>query len=288
MDYARIIEAVNATQATEASKLEAAQLLQGWIQKWHPVDRLFTVLHSEAELVCWLSDTTVVVGRSDLIALDETKEGFFGEWKSANPNKKKEWKLDWRLSPQALTYAVATRYGCVYDKDGPLPLPFQISKFLVRLAFKSSPPGYDFEWFTYTDQELDFWRDELLRLADRVREYRINGHVPWSPNFTGCLKYGPKYPCPFFGNNCSKLDFTSAEGFVPRSFHLQVEKDIATSPDLVVLDATRVETWLRCPEKYRRENEDNLTTSDRSPSLDTGTALHAGLREYYQQLKEGG
>lgn len=79
-----------------------------------------------------------------------------------------------------------------------------------------------------------------------------------------------------------------------RESHLAVEREMGSgqvgtlsgdTKDLVVLDATRIETYLNCEERFRNEYEDNLRLPA-GEALLAGTAFHAGVAEYYRQIQE--
>lgn len=232
----------------------------------------------EEERLLWLEPNTALVGRMDARGLTEDGK-MFGEWKtlSAYQGKKiDEVKASWRLNPQALTYGVLA--------------PSDTRRFTVRWAIKDKTPRCDFEWYLYTDAEVAWWRGELIRIANDIRARRYKKIIPihngngfievkdlvnWQTNLTTCMRYGWNYRCPYWDEGCSKLNFGGriGEARVP---HLDIEKAILTAteiPDLVVLDATRVGTWLECEEKYRRGYEGEGTAID-SEALTIGKDFH--------------
>lgn len=223
----------------------------------------------------WLDADTVLVGRVDAQGLADG-EPFFGEWKTTsgwNKNKMGDVKQTWRLDPQALTYGVL--------------IP-EAKKFTVRWAIKSNPPMADFEWYTYTADEVEWWRRQLLQYAYNIREYRQ--HVaPWQPNLTNCFKYGVKYRCPFFDEGCSQLQFGARPSHMSaRTPHLTIERDIVsitTSPNLVVLDASRVETFMTCAERYRRTYE-GAGASEESEAMTIGTDFHSLYAAHLRGIME--
>lgn len=276
LNYDRILKAIEASTENTAAHITGWKLVEGWIKRYYDIDRRFTILKVEPELSMFLDPKTLLIGRVDLIAETEAGDKFFGEWKSANPRKKSEWRLKWRMAAQSLTYGVLTSQ--VFP---------DIQKFCVRQAFKTTPPSYDQEWFTFSKPELNFWREQLILIAQEIREYRLrHPNGPWQPNWDHCYRYGPNYVCPYYGNGCLKLEWNNKHGFLPRVSHLDLERSLnGVSPDLVVLDASRVGEYLNCHERYRKTYEENLVEPP-GESLETGTVLHAGLDDYFTQIQE--
>lgn len=253
----------------------AEELVSGWIPHFADADAAITWLDVEREHELWLDADTLLVGRIDALGLVEEYKWefaktnvwsptvaagtFFAEWKSQSPPPKykaQEWKQTWRMNPQSLTY------GVLVDSIYP-----GTRRFTVRKGFKSSPPTFDFEWFAYSDAEVEWWRGELLDIAAEIRWRRKKSVVPWAPNFDACFKYGPRYVCPFFGPACSQLNWTGRPvEAVAREPHLEVERTFLAAntgsfgnkirKNVVVLDATRTETWINCRERYRRQYEE--------------------------------
>lgn len=297
-DYQKILAAVQASSSAIGSHNAAWPLIQAWIKKFHDSDIQFDILAVEPEMSAWLDDATLLVGRVDLLCSD-----FFGEWKTAKV-KRSNWAAQWQMSPQALTYALLTRHGNIYGNDTNITMP-KLNRFLVRNVYKTTPPTCDFEWLRYKDAEIDYWRQTVIRIASRIRNSRLNDGVPWLTNFDHCFKYGEKYACPYYAK-CSKLNFTGSGGanqimYEIREPHLAIERDMrlgvadvsaaqvgtfnGDAQNLVILDATRIETYLNCEERYRNEYEDNLRLPTNEALL-TGTAFHSGVAEYYRQLMQ--
>jgi len=289
----------------------ADQLVEGWIPYFWKADQSIRWIAAEREHSLWLcplecpechgmgfvgppgskaepcpKSRTLLVGRIDAVGQTEDGELFFGEWKSAKPPWKtriNEWKLKWLMSPQALTY------GVFADAAHP-----GLRRFTVRIAYKSSPPTYDYDWFWLKEEEIAWWRTELLRIADEIRQRRREGvhGTPWSPNMPeACFKYGPEYVCPRFHPACSQLKWgAEIPNSAPRIPHLEVERDFLSAnsgsfgqpmrKDIVILDATRVEKWMGCRERYRGEYELGAREPE-GDALDVGSQMHALLETYY-------
>jgi PD-(D/E)XK nuclease superfamily len=270
-------------------------LVNGWAAHFQSADADIRWLRSEVEAHLWLTPNTLLMGRVDAFGLDANGGLFFGEWKTSSPRDRKTWKQTWRLNPQSLTYGVLAT--TIYP---------DCSRFMVRKAFKSDPPSYDHAWYAYTSAELDMWRTELIRIADEIRGYGQS--TRWPLNLSACHQFGAAYVCPFFEPACSKLDWAGkpADALV-RISHLDLERELmsaASAPtpprerlnggcpgekegppaDIVVLDATRVKTWLSCRERFRREYIDNVATPRvEGSALDIGIAFHELLARYYQE-----
>jgi hypothetical protein len=240
----------------------------------------------EQEKALWLNEQTLLVGRVD--GEGETEEGqrFFVEQKTASASKKRyidREKREWRTNAQALTYGV---------------LVPDTRRFTVRWAFKPTVDrqgregevSCDFEWYSYTDSEVDWWRNELLRLADRIRVLRSSGLGNWQTNFNNCLRYGEKYECPFYEHGCSKLNFDfvppGMQKRYPENCHLERERSIRlaiTDPNVVIIDATRTELFIDCQERYRKLYEIQGLHED-GEALTIGKDFHTLIAEHLKGL----
>lgn len=239
----------------------------------------------EHERSLQLSDNVLLVGRIDAIGETPDARPFFADWKTASkskayPKNRESLKAQWRLTPQALTY------GVLLKDTG-------IREFTVRWMFKTDPPTTDFEWYSYTDAELEWWQAQLLDFAERIRALR-HEEGNWPLNLNNCTRYGEQYKCPFRDQGCHKLNF----GFVPEGMlarnesHIQLENKVATSKSLVVLDATRVNDYINCPEFYRRMWEKTTTSGARgltedSESLRVGKEVHDLIHGHLSEIMKG-
>lgn len=260
-------------------------LVNGWKNHFYSADRAIKWLEAEREVSIDLDSQTKLMGRID--ALGETEgEKFFGEWKTASTREKKTWKQVWRMNPQSLTYGVLAR--SLYP---------DCERFTVRKAFKEiGAPTYDHAWFRYSQKELDDWTLELVSIADEIRTYRLLAEVDyrglksWPVNYTACFQYGLNYACPFFEPACSKGDYLAKpDNSLVRISHLDSERrlnEVKQDDGMVVLDATRVKTWLSCRERFRREYEENIAMPP-GEALQTGIEFHEELGTYYTLLAGG-
>lgn len=249
---------------------EAERLGSGFIAHFWSADHSIRWSSAEQEMLQWLDERTALVGRVDARGTTEGGDNFFGEWKTMNERRARYMaavKEEWRFDPQALTYGV---------------LVPNTRMFTVRWAIKSNPAKFDHEWYTYTDAEVEWWRGELIRIAQDIRRNRERGGRNWPTNLTNCLRYGAKYACPFL-NDCQALTFASAG--TPREPHLGIERELRAIeiPGLVVLDATRTETWLGCQEKYRRTYE-GTGHSEESEALTIGKDFHTIISTHINKL----
>jgi PD-(D/E)XK nuclease superfamily len=284
----------------------AEVLVGGYLKHFAKADANITWLAAEIEVELWLCpddceachgagyldgepcpfSKTVVMGKLDTVGKTEDSEIFFMDLKTASPPPRtriNEWKKSWQMSPQALTY------GLLMEKIYP-----GCRRFTVRKAYKSNPPTFDFEWFRYTTEEIQWWRTEILRTADEIRRLR-KGAQPWPPNFQRCFKYGVNYVCPFFHAACSKLDWNGIpEGATLRTqSHLTIENEFMEKnrgsfgqhlrKGIVVLGATKLETY-ECRERYRRNYEEGGVEEPRAEAKEIGTDFHSLLQVRYQGL----
>ena len=190
------------------------------------------------------------------------------------------------MNPQSLTYGVLAADWFAGRGEA-------CTQFTVRKAFKSTPPTFDHAWYSYTPDELDHWRGQLIKIADEIRG---GGPGPWETNWTHCFQYGVNYACPHFEAGCSKMVFEDNPMAPKRVPHLEIERRLNAPneplalvhriPDLVVLDATRVKAWLGCREKFRREYVHNVATP-MTEALQLGIECHDLWGKYYQSLVRG-
>lgn len=249
-----------------------------FIRDFWSADQAIKWTHSEEERQLWLTPNTLLVGRVDARGINADEHPFFGEWKTLSNHRARyidDEKYKWRTDPQALTYGV---------------LVPETRIFTVRWAIKPSdngkyPAATDYEWYTYTDQEVEHWRSQLIQIADDMRRSRA-GTAPWRTNFGNCFRYGRKYACPFF-EKCSQQKWAESME-KPRTPHLEFERNLKNEldkypPDLVVLDASRVGDYLECPEKYRRTWEGE-GYQDSSDALEIGKDFHSLISTHITKL----
>lgn len=270
--------------STEAEKLATAYIAHFWAAN-HEIRWLAI----EQELMLWLTPNTLLVGKVDAIGLTPDERPFFLENKTASKYKKakiEQEKATWRMRPQSLTYGVLLGSQTTANLKG-------IRSFTTRWAFKTEPPSCDFAWYTYDEPELQWWLVQLLYIADQIRQDRKR-EGNWNTNLNYCTKYGEKYACPFRDVACHQLNFSAVpDRMKPRTeSHLEIENRIRAvqggaidmkpeggyhivyvPPDLVVLDATRVNDWINCNEYYRRVWE-GQGLREESEALEIGGDFH--------------
>lgn len=271
---------------------ESIRLAEAFAQHFWSADHEIRWGDLETEHSLWLNETTVLVGKIDATGTTSDGEPFFADWKTASKNKARYMdseKAQWRMTPQALTYGVLL--GGAYKR------------FMVRWALKTVPVACHFEWYTYADAELQFWRGQLIDIARRIRTLR-NSATPWPLNLHNCTRYGETYRCPFRDEGCWKLKFDHVPSDMsPRTqSHLAIENELLAqegmkagaikpeggvvhNPDLVVLDASRVSDWMDCNEYYRRAWEQNGLTEISEPLI-IGTDFHSLIAEHLTTIKE--
>ena len=281
----------------------ASDIASAWVSHFWSADHELKWIAAEVEHSLWLTPNTLLAGRID--ALGENDNGtFFGEWKTANPREKNTWKQIWRMNPQSLTYGVLANDWFVINQGR------DCSQFTVRKAFKSTPPTFDHAWYSYSPAELNDWKFELIRIANEIRDYQMEG-LPeghWPTNWTRCFQYGPNYACPHFEAGCSKMVWEIDPAAPKREPHLEIERrlnatekydygdglqnavTVWTAPErniegLVVLDATRVKEWLGCREKFRRAYVENVA-EPMTEALQLGIDFHEEMSQYYKTLCE--
>lgn len=266
--------------SSEQVELQAQGLVLAWKQHFAQQDAALAFSAVEEARFLQLSDSVWLVG-----IVDAEGEAFFGEWKTANPRQAKTWKREWVMSTQALTYGLLTGGK---------------KKFLVRKVFKSTQPSCDHEWFAFGIGELEMWRQQVLNIASEIRVYndrKFQGIslVPWPLNLEhGCFTYGPNYPCPFWAEGCSKLDFTVipkdalAPTLLPSKWGefkgengTKLAELMHENLNALFLSASRIKDWMRCRESYRRRHVEGIVMPP-SEAMLIGSRFHSLVAEYYR------
>jgi hypothetical protein len=255
-------------------------VVAGWIRHFYAADQAMEWRHAERELSTELAPGVILAGRMDADGVS-SNEGFFGEWKSSNPRNRNGWREKWRFHPQTLTYGLLMRELAIANGEPPM------RRFTIRMAFKGNPPTYDHEWFEYSDGELDTWRGEVLRIASAIRAYEASGAEHWALNPSNCHRWGPNYPCPFLHNCTHQTWDTPSTKCVPRVPHLQLERDLVGLDAPLILDATRIDEYLGCPESFRRQYIRPNEVEPPSEALTFGQEFHQLLGEYYDRRAKG-
>lgn len=267
------------------------ETVDGWIRHFASADRDLRWIAAEEELSIPLMPGVILAGRIDArLRLGAQGQYAFGEWKSMSKFGKPEWKEKWRFHPQSLTY------GLLLRETHP-----EVDRFTIRVAFKSDPPTFDHEWFSYSAGEIATWRSEVQRIANDILTLQKNSALIWPSdtvnklalthwplNPLSCYKYGPKYACPYV-HACTHQEWDVVQPGAPMPYipHLQVMRDAAAQPTPpLVLDATAITAYLECPEAFRRRY---VRGEDEAPSeaLQFGSAFHQHLDHYYQHYVNG-
>lgn len=266
----------------------AVKLADAFVRHFWSADQSIRWTNAEREFKVELAPKVWLVGRVDAEGINEAGEPFFGEWKTIGSKADLEFqKQAWRFDPQALTYGLVFPAGTMFTVRW-------AQKPWVRKDGSHKPILCDFEWYSYTEAEVEMWRKEVLDIAGTIRALRLQQREHWPLNPSNCFKYGPMYPCPYFWGGCSKLNFTSVlPGHEPRVSHLETERQMVAAgvdPEVVILDATRIEEWLACSERYRRQYEAATTGGGHrdqgGEALLIGGDFHAILKEHYLAMKE--
>jgi len=251
----------------------AQQLADAFVRDFWAADREIVWTKAEEERSLWLDDQTLIVGKIDALGVNGAGEPFFGEWKTLSKAKARNMgfvKHTWKMTPQALTYAV---------------LVPEVKKFTVRWAIKTDPITTDFEWFDIATVDIDHWKRQLLMISAKVRTMRKFSE-PWQTNYKSCYAWGPNYPCPFQEACWAHRYAEVPPGMQPRTeSHLNIENSLRSSlkSDTVILDATRVGTWFECEEKYRKLWEGEGLREE-SIALEIGKEFHEQIDKHIKSL----
>lgn len=290
-----------------------ANLIDEWMAKFGPADAKFKIRGVELGFIIYVDSLTAVIGVQDMIA--EDAEGLFGnEWKSAKEPKKYNgrdswwwnediWLQDISNGAQAQIYALALNRGVFYEKDrGGVAVEFRVPKprIRVRAAVKSNPPRF---WptsgdgmYRFSDAQLDGIEMGLRIKAETVRSQRRSRIVPWQLTGKQCHQFGN--PCQFL-EQCKSAHYPisgmEANDKLRAQFDMSdpaaelalpfIPAELIENPDFVVLSASQYTLHSDCAEKYRIINS-HLSDKGSTRQQETGTVMHAGLAEFYKQLRD--
>lgn len=281
-DSGRVARAGKRGQVILTPESQAELLALGWIRHFRGQDDAITITNSEQAYCRLVSKDILLVGIVDAEAFTSRADKFFMEFKTANPRSKKTWKRDWVSNPQSLTYCLLTGHR----------------RFTVRKAFKEASPTYDHAWFDVTDDEVEWWRKEVLDIGQEIMQYRSQERLHWPMNIEhGCYAYGPNYPCPQV-STCTSRKFSAraAKGvgvLEPAEFpeftganRERLLQAILDHKPLVILSATRIKTWMRCRELWRNLYDVGVQ-QEVGEALLVGSAFHGLLGKYYESKIKG-
>ena len=305
---------VELEDAPPLEREQAANLVASWIQKFGPLDAQLKIEAVELGFIVYVDSLTAVIGVQDAIMSDA--RGYFGnEWKTAKEPKKYNgrdswwwnedvWLTDISNGAQIQIYALALNRGVFYEKHTKRAFEFKQPnpRIRVRAAVKSDPPRF---WptvasgvYSFNDTQLGSIERALRGKAELVRAARHANLVPWQ--LTG-------KQCHQFGNACQFLEQCKAghhpvSGLVANDkLQLQAQFDMSdpaaelalpfipaeliANPEFVVLSASQYTLASDCFEKYRIINS-HLAPKGSSDAQWEGKAFHAGVAEYYTQLRD--
>lgn len=315
-----IIQAVVDSGVSPVAAEGGATLVDAWIMEKGPIDITRKVLAVELGFILWLDELTVAIGVQDAVFLDD-KGHLGGEWKSAKEPRKDArgretawwnedvWRRELSSGPQVGLYALALQRATYIEKATGRQFQFNEPKprILVRAAVKSNPVRFwpsdptdpeTPEIFEFDQNALNSIVNAIRAKAAQIRCARRAGLVPWQLPGEQCFRFNKT--CRFYAPYCSKhihpdtlegndkllakfdQDDPAAQAALPH-----VDADKLANPDLVIISASQYKTASVCAEEYRIVNGTLVDDKkEDSLSLDTGTAMHAGLAEFYRQVQE--
>lgn len=264
--------------STQGIALEttARMLVTGWATHFQSLDSKLNYTHVETARFLRIEEAKVLL----VGIVDAEGPDFFSEHKTASPKGEKTWKKEWLMSPQALTYGLLTG---------------GTKRFLVRKAFKKTNPTFDHEWFEFSANDLSMWRRQVGIIGQEIRLYRKDeaaDTIPWPLNLEhGCFAYGAAYPCPYWQSGCTKHNFNGPiPGSTPFEFFpefqganrsMLAEQHQSIDTTWIVLSATRIKNWMRCREKYRRDQELSFPPSE---AMLLGSRFHDLIAQHYRRF----
>src|SRR5581483_3358829 len=312
IDEQRIFEAIMSVDAPPMAKEQGAELVDAWIRTFGPADMQLEITAVELGFIVYVDALTAVIGVQDMIARDAV--GYFGnEWKSAKEPKRYNGKDSWwwngdvwlqdiASGAQIRIYALALNQGTFYEKDSKRVIEFSQSnpRIRVRAAVKSSPPRFwpedDPGVYEFNADALASIADGLRAKAEQIRCVRRGGIVPWQLTGKQCHQFGnecpyyakfcttAKHPVGLEGNEKLTVQFDMSDPAAEAALPFIPEKLLA-NPDFVVLSASQYTLASDCAEKYRIVNS-GLAPKYATDEQATGTVMHAGLAEFYRQLRD--
>jgi hypothetical protein len=299
--------------APALARESGANLVDEWMGRFGASDATLRIRAVELGFIIYVDSKTAVIGVQDMIAEDEG--GVFGnEWKSAKEPKRyggKDsawwnediWLQEISHSAQVQIYALALNRGVFYEKDrGGIATEYGISepRIRVRAAVKSNPvrfwPSSGTGVYRFTDTQLAGVEAGLRSKADVIRASRRVNIVPWQLTGKQCHAFGR--PCQFLeqcrsghypvsgmeSNDKLRAQFDMSDPAAELALPF-IPQTLLNDPDFVVLSASQYTLHSDCAEKYRIINS-HLGPKGSSPEQWVGTVMHAGLAEFYRQMRD--
>jgi len=291
IDSERITAAILETGVGPLALEEGAALVDKWIEL-NAADAQRKIVAVECGFVVWLDKQTAVIGVQDLL----TDEGQIvgNEWKSTKgPTKfwnQDKWFQSISTGSQIAIYALALQQGTYYEKGKEPSRPAVAApRIRVRAITKSTPmmiwTGENGGVIEISDARLEAVVAALTNKAASIRQMRKTQLVPWQLPGIWCVNQFRR-KCEYYGD-CAAGKYPAGIGLFDESdpaFQLALGNVDTHDPDLVILGASAYAAVSECAEKYRRNTLGG--NGEESMELATGTVLHAGVAEWYRQLRE--
>lgn len=286
----QITAAILATNCPPLALEEGAALVDHWISL-NAADAEWNITAGECGFVFWVDDHTAVIGVQDLLTTDSS--GLIGnEWKTTGARSEDDWYDDLVVGSQLAIYALAANQGTYYEKDtGKTFTPdVAVPRIRVRAITKTAVPSIwpkeNPEVLTFGPTALDNTRSALIAKAESIRAMRRSGAVPWQlPGIWCTNKY--RRQCGYYADCTNQRVPAGAQAFDVNdpAFSLAMPHlgDRMNDPDLVILGASAYAAYSECAEKGRRNTLAGEKEQDMALAI--GTVLHAGVAEFYRQLR---
>lgn len=298
IDRERVTKAVLETECSPLALEEGAGLVQAWIDRYEE-DKDDEILAVECGWSVRLDERTWAVGVMDMVAKNE-KGVYAAEWKSTRaPSRywgEEKWLESIRSGPQIAVYALALSQGTFTSREGGIVNwdVFTVKppvRIRVRACVKTAVPDFwpvnpvD-GWCEFGPEALDAVAAGFRARAEQVRASRRLGLVPWQLTGDHCTKWNRQ--CEYY-EECREYRYPEiAVGFdisdPAARLALPYLPDEATRQDAVILSASAYSDYSRCMELGRRKSQGG--GKEESLALETGTVLHAGIGEFYRQIRD--
>lgn len=315
IDQDQIIKAILESGVGPVAAESGVALLEHWISATFGKDSEKRIVAVECGFVCWLDENTVTIGVQDLLTSEPSEcpdegcphyrtkhshpneDAIVGnEWKSTK-EKTKYWNEDtWFESisdgSQLGIYALALREGTYYERATGASFTPKVAepRIRVRAVSKSAIPVI---WPTrgegivsFRPEQIDVVKNAVLAKAAALRAMRRSENVPWqlpgiwcTNQFRRTCAYHEDCLAQRIPEGWGKFDVNDP-AFTLALPHIG---DRVGDPDLVILGASAYAAYSECPENGRRSALGG--NREESLPLEVGSALHAGLSEYYSQIK---
>lgn len=298
----KIVQSIKASGVSGVAAIEGARLAQHWIEEAGEFDAQFPTIAAEVPFFVILDGYTILVGMMDRIAYGGNGGVFGSEWKTTKGTTKwwneDKWIEEIKNGTQISIYGLGLRKGTFLLRGGAIMRKFDVERphILVRAITKEKPPQL---WgvnppafFEIPEKRLETIENTIILRGRQIRAAKMSKISPWAVPGLHCrdrFHLGEK--CRFHEPYCSKGIHPKGEVMMSADDpgHLSIDTALdllhtnSSDPRVVILSASAFSDYEDCPEKYRLTA---IKGAEESIDLAKGTALHAGVKAYYNHGAE--